>query len=62
MKMTDKAEFIEVTFNINICRDAKDNFLLALAYDGKYSHLITGDKNLLFLPKFGNTKILTIAE
>jgi len=31
MKMTDKAEFIEVTFDINICRDAKDNFLLALA-------------------------------
>ena len=56
------AEFIQVTASVLICRDPKDNFLLGLAKDGKASHLITGDKDLLELKKFGKTKILTIAE
>ncbi len=29
-----KAEFINVTSDINVCRDLKDNFLLSLAKDG----------------------------
>jgi uncharacterized protein len=57
-----RAEFITVTTSTNICRDPKDNFLLSLSTDGKASHLITGDKDLLDIKKFGRTTILTIAE
>ena len=56
-----KAEFITIKSNIVLCRDPKDNFLLTLAKDGKASHLITGDKDLLVLKKIGKTEILTIA-
>jgi uncharacterized protein len=55
-----RAEFIDVTSSVTACRDPKDNFLLSLAVDGKATHLITGDKDLLDLSKFKETEILTI--
>jgi putative PIN family toxin of toxin-antitoxin system len=55
-------EFIEVTSTTDLCRDAKDNFLLCLAKDGAATHLITGDKDLLTLRRFGRTVILTMRE
>lgn len=61
-KVRTKAKFIQVTSNIEICRDPKDNFLLSLAHDGKATHLITGDKDLLVLQKIGKSKIVTITE
>jgi putative PIN family toxin of toxin-antitoxin system len=61
-KINFKAEFISVTSEVALCRDFKDNFLLALAKDGRASHLITGDKDLLILRKIGKTEILTIAD
>lgn len=59
-KINAKAEFITIKSAIALCRDDKDNFLLALAKDGRASHLITGDKDLLVLKKIGKTEILTI--
>jgi len=56
------AVFVNVKTVVSICRDEKDNFLLALAKDGKATHLLTGDKDLLALHPFGKTKILTITE
>ena len=56
------AEFVDVNSEVELCRDSKDNFLLALAKDGKATHLITGDKDLLVLDKAGKTKIVTIAD
>ena len=53
-------DLIEVESMVTICRDPKDNFLLALAKDGKADYLLTGDKDLLDLIKFGKTKIKTI--
>ena len=61
-KINTKAEFITVKSNVTICRDAKDNLLLALAKDGKASHLITGDSDLLVLNKISKTEILTITS
>ncbi len=55
-----RAEFIAVTSTVNACRDPKDNFLLSLAVDGKATHLITGDKDLLDLENYKGTKIVTI--
>jgi len=62
LKMSARAHFIEVTSTVEVCRDPKDNFLLALAKDGKTSHLMTGDKDLLLLKKFGKTRIISLAE
>lgn len=45
-----------------ICRDAKDDFLLALSKAVKADLLITGDEDLLVLKKYGRTKIITPAE
>jgi putative PIN family toxin of toxin-antitoxin system len=55
-------DLIEVKSNIRICRDPKDDFLLALAKDGKADYLLTGDKDLLEIKKLGKTKIKTIAS
>ncbi len=53
-------DLIEVESVVTICRDPKDNFLLSLALDGKADYILTGDKDLLELKKFGKTKIKTI--
>ncbi|MCX2492681.1 putative toxin-antitoxin system toxin component, PIN family [Pedobacter sp. PF22-3] len=55
-------EFIVVKSRIEICRDAKDNFLLSLAVDGKADFLLTGDQDLLMIEKIGNTNIKTISS
>ena len=56
------ADFVVVTSKVEVCRDAKDNFLLSLAKDAKADFLITGDKDLLVIKRFENTEIVTIAE
>ncbi len=53
---------VEVKSQVKICRDPKDNFLLALSKDGKANFLLTGDKDLLKLHKYGMTQILTITK
>ena len=55
-------DLISVKSNVKVCRDSKDDFLLALAKDGKADYLLTGDKDLLEIKKFGKTTILTISE
>ncbi len=55
-------EIVDVKSNIEICRDAKDNFLLSLSKDGKANFLITGDNDLLELKKLGKTKIIKVSD
>ncbi len=57
-----RALLVDVTSEIHKCRDPKDNFLLSLSMDGNATHLLTGDKDLLILKRFGQTKIIKIAE
>ena len=56
------ADFVKVQTQIKICRDPKDNFLLSLSADGNADFLLTGDKDLLELTKFGKTRIVTISD
>jgi len=56
------ALIVNVKTEVSICRDKKDNFLLALAHESKADYLITGDNDLLVLNPFGNTKILNYSE
>ncbi len=58
IQIKNKAQFVDVISNIQICRDPKDNFLLSLAKDGSATHLLTGDKDLLDIKVFDNTKML----
>ena len=51
---------IKITSVVEICRDKKDNFLLALAKDAHADFLLTGDKDLLDIGKFENTIICTL--
>ena len=55
-------DLVTVKTKTNICRDPNDNFLLALSKDGKANFLITGDKDLLDLVKFGRTQIIDISS
>jgi putative PIN family toxin of toxin-antitoxin system len=56
------AEFVSVHSAIDICRDKKDNFLLALAIDSKANYLLTGDKDLLEVKHLKSTKIITVTQ
>ena len=62
IQMKEHGEFILVKSSTTICRDPKDNFLLSLSKDGKASYLITGDKDLLALKRFGKTQIITLQK
>jgi putative PIN family toxin of toxin-antitoxin system len=55
-------EIVEVYSKVDICRDPKDNFLLALAKDSRADFLITGDNDLLVLKQFEDTQILTFTD
>jgi putative PIN family toxin of toxin-antitoxin system len=54
--------FVAVKTEVSVCRDPKDNFLLALAVDGQAEFLLTGDQDLLVLEKYDKTIIITIAD
>jgi uncharacterized protein len=62
LKVNARAIFVPVKSVTTLCRDAKDNFLLSLAVDGKATHLITGDKDLLILKRYKKTNIPTLAQ
>src|SRR5690606_943824 len=55
-------DIVAVKSNVEICRDPKDNFLLALAKDGKATYLLTEDNDLLDIQTFGRNKILTLTH
>ena len=55
-------ELIDVKSVVNLCRDPKDNFLLALAKDSKADFLLSGDQDLLDIKKIGKAKILSLNE
>jgi putative PIN family toxin of toxin-antitoxin system len=55
-------DFITVKSKVSICRDPNNNFLLALAKDGKANYLLTGDNDLLDIGKYEKTIIIKISE
>jgi putative PIN family toxin of toxin-antitoxin system len=58
----NEAEYVEVTSQLDLCTDKKDNFLLSLAVDSKADFLITGDEDLLELKQIDKTNIITIRD
>ena len=55
-------EVIRVNSKVDICRDLKDNFLLALSKDSRADYLVTGDSDLLLLKEFEGTRILKMSD
>ena len=50
--------FVTITSEVFLFRDAKNNYLLALAKDSNADFLVTGDQDLLVISKFENTGIV----
>jgi predicted nucleic acid-binding protein len=46
----------------SVCRDTDDDYLLALASEGRADVLVTRDEDLLTLKKHGETEIIYVAE
>jgi predicted nucleic acid-binding protein len=59
--LRSSAELIDVRSVVDVCRDPKDNFLLALAKDGNADYLITGDGDLLSMQQFEQTNIVELS-
>ena len=57
--LAKNAKWVEVTTTIAACRDPKDDKFLELAVDGRASHIVTGDLDLLTLNPFHEIRILT---
>ena len=60
--LADYALFVKIHSKIDVCRDAKDDYLLALAMDSKADFLITGDKDLLSIKQIETTKIISFKD
>jgi putative PIN family toxin of toxin-antitoxin system len=56
------SQIIEVDLKLKIARDPKDNMFLELAKAVSADYLISGDKDLLEIKEFENTKILRPSE
>lgn len=60
--LTQTAQFIDVTDQIEECRDPKDNKYLELAVSSQAECIVTGDDDLLVLNPFRGIEILTVQE
>lgn len=58
----DVVIILDVKVKVKASRDPKDDFLLELAKTANADYLLTGDKDLLVLKKFENTRINTLQE
>lgn len=60
--LDESSEKYGITTKTNICRDAKDNYLVSLAIDSKADYLLSGDKDLLVLKKIEETIVLKFSD
>jgi len=60
--LNELVTLVEVNTRIELVRDSKDNYLLALSTDGAADFLITGDQDLLVLKTHGKTRIMTLKQ
>ena len=57
--LDDCSLIVDVKSEVDICRDPKDNYLLALAKDAEANYMISGDDDLLTLHSFAFAKIIS---
>ncbi|MEH2001406.1 MAG: putative toxin-antitoxin system toxin component, PIN family [Nostoc sp.] len=60
--LTENSQLIDVTEQIDECRDPKDNKYLELALSGQVECIVTGDDDLLVLNPWRGIEILNVQE
>lgn len=60
--LDESSDCIELVTKSNICRDAKDNYLVSLSIDSHANFLITGDQDLLELVRIGETLVVKFSD
>ncbi len=60
--LKEEAERIGLTQPFPSCRDRDDEFLLALARDGRADYLVTNDQDLLSFGRLGACEVVTPEE
>jgi putative PIN family toxin of toxin-antitoxin system len=53
---------VHITRQFDVCRDARDNKFLDLAFNGQANALLTGDQDLLVLREFQGVSIVTASD
>lgn len=53
---------VEIKSNVEICRDPDDDKFINCALDSKAVYIVSGDKDLLVLEKYGDIEIVTAKE
>ncbi len=60
--LIERAVLVEITENVQECRDPKDDKVLELALNGEAQYIISGDRDLLVLHPFRNVSVITVDE
>jgi putative PIN family toxin of toxin-antitoxin system len=60
--LSEMAEWVESSEEINVLRDGPDNRILECASSGNADIIVTGDKELLRLKRYGKTEIISLKE
>jgi len=58
--LSEMAEWVEPAEKINVLNDEPDNRILECADSGNADAIVTGDKELLRLKRYGRTKIISL--
>lgn len=57
--LLSQVEIVDITEQVTMCRDQKDDKFLEVAVSGSATHIISSDNDLLVLHPFRNITILT---
>ena len=60
--LVERAVLVEITENVQECRDPKDDKVLELALNGEAQYIISGDGDLLVLHPFRDVLVITADE
>src|SRR4030095_12862207 len=60
-RLAELTEPVRIVRRVSLCRDPGDDKLLEIAVNGRASHLVTGDSDLLQLDPFEGVRIVTPA-
>jgi putative PIN family toxin of toxin-antitoxin system len=58
--LSEMVEWVRPTFRISVLNDEPDNRVLECAVSGKADFIVTGDKEMLGLKEYENTKIISL--
>ncbi|EKQ68028.1 putative toxin-antitoxin system toxin component, PIN family [Leptolyngbyaceae cyanobacterium JSC-12] len=60
--LIERAVLVEITENVQECRDPKDDKVLELALNGEAQYIVSGDRDLLVLHPFRDVLVITADE